>query len=184
MKALIDLVPALLFFGVLVKYDIFTATAVLIPSLFVAAAAHWLVDRKFPKLQFWVAVLALVLGGSTLLLGDPLFIKIKPSVVYTLFAIVLFASRYIGHKPLLARIPQTMLVMPDQVWDRLHTAWAMFFLFAASMNIVVFMNFDDVIWGAYKSFGVSILMFIFMLAHIPFLHPYLQSEGSENKEAS
>lgn len=183
MKALIDLIPAVLFFVVLVKTDIFTATAVLIPALFVAAVGHWLIDRKFPKTQFWIAVLALVLGGSTLLLGDPLFIKIKPSVVYALFAIVLFGSRFIGQKPLLARIPQTMLVMPDHVWDRLHSIWALFFLFAASMNIVVFMNFDDIIWGAYKSFGVSVMMFIFILAHIPFLHSYLQIEDREKKEA-
>lgn len=184
MKALIDFIPAVLFFGALVKYDIFIATAVLIPCLFVAAIGHWIIDRKLPKTQLWVAALALVLGGSTLLLRDPLFIKVKPSVVYLLFAIALYGSRFIGEKPLLARIPQQMLVMPDHVWDKLHTAWALFFLFNAVLNVVIFMNFDDVTWGAYKAFGVTVMMFVFMLAHIPFLHPYLQQDEAQKEEGS
>ncbi len=182
MKALIDLIPAVLFFVALVKYDIFIATAVLIPCLYVAAIGHWIIDKKVPKTQLWVATIALVLGGSTLLLQDPLFIKIKPSVVYLIFAVALFGSRFIGDKPLLARIPQQVLVVPPQIWDRIHTAWALFFLFNAALNIYVFMNFDDVTWGAYKAFGVTIMMLVFMLAHIPFLHGYMQVEEPEKKE--
>lgn len=181
MKSLIDLIPALLFFGALVKYDIFVATAVLIPALFVAAIGHWVIDRKPPKIQLWVAVIALVMGGSTLLLNDALFIKIKPTVIYTTFAIVLFGSRFIGKKPLLARIPQNMLVMPQAVWNNLHSAWALFFLFAAALNVYVFTHYDDVTWGAYKSFGVTIMMFVFMLGHIPFLHKYIQEESMQAK---
>ena len=184
MKALIDFIPAVLFFVALLKYDIFMATAVLIPALFLAAIGHWIIDRKVPRTQLWVAGLALVLGGSTLIFHDALFIKIKPSVVYLIFAIALFGSRFVGKKPLLARIPQKVLVMPPQVWDNVHTAWALFFLFNAVLNVIVFMNFDDVIWGAYKAFGVTLMMFVFMLAHIPFLHPYLQGEDSDKKEAS
>lgn len=177
MKSLIDLVPAVLFFGAMVKYDIFVATAVLIPALFVAAIGHWIIDRKPPKMQLWVAFIALIMGGSTLLLHDALFIKIKPTVIYTVFAIVLFGSRFIGEKPLLARIPQNMLVMPRAVWNNIHTAWALFFLFNAVLNVYVFTYYDDVTWGAYKAFGVTIMMFVFMLAHIPFLHKYIQEEA-------
>lgn len=184
MKSLIDLIPAVLFFVALVKYDIFIATAVLIPSLFVAALCHWMIDRKPPKLQLWVAVLALVLGGTTLALRDPLFIKIKPTIIYLLFGTALYASRFIGKKPLLARIPQHMLVMPDAIWDRLHTAWSLFFLFCAAMNVYVFSYYDDVIWGAYKSFGVSIMMFVFILGHIPLLHKYIQEPEKTPKETA
>ncbi|MGB1579919.1 MAG: inner membrane-spanning protein YciB [Nevskiales bacterium] len=179
MKSLIDLIPAVLFFVALVKFDIYIATAVLIPALFLAALGHWVIDRKPPKLQLWVAGLALVLGGTTLALQDPLFIKIKPTIMYLIFGTVLYVSRFIGKKPLLARIPQTMLVMPQAVWNRIHMAWAMFFLFCAALNVYVFSNYDDVIWGAYKSFGVSIMMFVFMLGHIPFLHKYIQDPSKE-----
>lgn len=183
MKTLIDLVPAVLFFGALVKYDIYIATAVLIPALFVAALGHWIIDRKPPKTQLWVAVVALVLGGTTLALNDPLFIKIKPTIVYLVFAVALYGSRFIGEKPLLARIPQNMLVMPPEVWNRIHSAWALFFLFNAALNVYVFTYYDDVTWGAYKAFGVTIMMFVFMLAHIPFLHKYIQEEP-EKKTAN
>ncbi len=186
MKSLIDLIPAVLFFGVLVKYDIFMATAVLIPALFLAAIGHWVIDRKLPKTQLWVALIALVLGGSTLVLRDPLFIKIKPTIIYLIFAAALYGSRFIGEKPLLARIPQSMLVMPQSVWNQLHSAWALFFLFNAALNVYVFTHYDDVTWGAYKAFGVTIMMFVFMLAHIPFLHKYIQedSQATADKPAT
>lgn len=179
MKSLIDLIPAVLFFVALVKFDIFTATAVLIPALFLAAAGHWIIDRKPPKTQLWVAFIAMILGGSTLIFHDPLFIKIKPTVIYIIFAIALFGSRFIGEKPLLARIPQNMLVMPKAVWDKLHTAWALFFLFNAGLNVYVFTHYDDITWGAYKAFGVTLMMFVFMLGHIPFLHKYIQQEPNK-----
>lgn len=182
MKSLIDFIPAVLFFVALVKYDIYIATAVLIPALFVAAAGHWIIDRKPPKTQLWVAVIALILGGTTLLLHDPLFIKIKPTIIYLIFAVALYASRFIGEKPLLARIPQNLLVMPAATWNRLHSAWALFFLFQAALNVYVFTHYDDVTWGAYKAFGVTIMMFVFMLAHIPFLHKYIQEEPREDSE--
>lgn len=181
MKGLIDLVPALLFLGILLKFGILPATAALIPALFVAAAAHWWIDKKIPKMQLWVAFIALVLGGATLLLRDAMFIKVKPTVVYSAFAIILFGSRYIGSKPLLQRIPQDVLQMPDAIWDRIHLAWAGFFLFCAALNVYMFQNYSDEVWGVYKTFGVSIMMFIFMLGHIPFLYKYLPDEDADQE---
>lgn len=181
MKSLIDMAIAGLFLAALLTYDLMFATAALIPMLWIAFGLHSLIDKKVSKMHFWVAVLGTILGGTTLLLNDTTFIKLKPTVLYSVFALILFASRYIGEKPLMQRIPQQALELPDHVWDRLHLAWAGFFLFCAAANLFVYKTFDDNIWGIYKTFGVTVMMFIFLLGHIPFLHPYFPDEEDKAK---
>ena len=180
MKSLIDMGVAGAFLATLLIYDLITATAVLIPLLWLAFILHSALGRKWSMLHFWVAVLGTVLGGLTLYIDDTTFIKVKPTIIYSAFAIVLFGSRYVGSKPLMQRIPQDAITLPDEVWNRLHIAWAGFFLFCAAANVFVYTNFDDETWGIYKTFGVSIMMFIFMLGHIPFLHKYLPDDSEQN----
>lgn len=184
MKSVIDMSVAGLFLTALLMYDLIIATAVLIPLLWIAFLLHSRLEKKWSKMHFWVAVLGTVLGGVTLLLDDTTFIKVKPTVIYSVFALTLFASRYIGEKPLMQRIPQQAIELPDHIWDRLHLAWAGFFLFCAGMNVVVYQNFDDETWGIYKTFGVTIMMFVFLLCHIPFLHKYLPDETTNGHTES
>ncbi|MGQ3058604.1 MAG: inner membrane-spanning protein YciB, partial [Nevskia sp.] len=74
---------------------------------------------------------------------------------------------------LMQRIPQKAMVMPDALWRRLNFAWALFFAFCALLNVYVALNFSEEVWVKVKVFGFTALMFVFMLAHIPFLSRYL-----------
>ncbi|MGH8458892.1 MAG: inner membrane-spanning protein YciB, partial [Nevskiales bacterium] len=89
MKILLDYLPIVLFVGAYYLRDIYFATGVLIVALFVQVTILWSMTRRVPKMQLTAALLALVLGGITLALHDPLFIKIKPTALYGLFAAVL-----------------------------------------------------------------------------------------------
>lgn len=183
MKTLLDLLPAIAFIAAYYFGDIYLATGVLIVAMFVTVAGHWLISRKLHKAHFIGALVALVLGGITLVFRDPDFIKLKPSVVYTLFAAALLGSHLVGDKVLLQRIPQKMLVMPDAVWKRVNLAWAAFFLFCAVLNYYVAHHFDEATWVKLKAFGFSLIMMAFMFAHLPFLSRYLvqEQDGAEKK---
>ena len=182
MKALLDLLPAVAFLGAYYFGDIYLATAALIVSMFVTVAGHWLISRKLHKAHLIGALVAMVLGGITLAFRNPDFIKLKPSVVYTLFALALLGSNFIGEKVLLQRIPQKLLVMPDAVWKRVNASWALFFLFCAALNYVIAYHYDESTWVQLKAYGFSLLMMAFMLAHLPFLSRYVvQEENSEPK---
>ena len=176
MKSLVDMLPALLFLAALFLGDIYKATAVLMASLVLLAAWYWWRDGKPHKLHTFSAVVVVVLGTATLLIHDSSFVKYKTTVVNGIVALLFLGSHVIGDKVLLQRIPQQAIVMPDPVWRRVNVAWAGFFASIAVLNLYVMHNFDDRTWGLFKTFGVTALMFVFMLAHLPFLSRYIQTE--------
>jgi intracellular septation protein len=176
MKSLIDMLPALLFLAALFLADIYTATAVLMAALVVLAGGYWWHLGKPHKMHTLSAAVVLVLGGATLLIHDSSFVKYKTTVVNGVIALVFLGSHVIGDKVLLQRIPQQAVVMPDAIWRRINVAWAFFFGGVAVLNLYVMQNFDDRTWGLFKTVGVSALMFVFMLCHLPFLARYIQHE--------
>jgi intracellular septation protein len=178
MKFLLDFAPALAFFGAYYFFGIYVATATLIVALFLLVAVYWLRERRLHKAHLATALVALVLGGLTIAVHDPVFIKFKPTAVYAVFALALLGSMFIGDKVLLARIPQTAIVLPDPVWRRVNLAWVAFFAFCALLNLYVAQRFDEATWVKFKTFGFTALMFVFLLAHAPFLSKYLQEPAA------
>lgn len=178
MKPLLDFFPALAFFGAYIAADIYTATIVLIASLFLVVLVYRLWKREWHRAHLITAVVAAVLGGLTLYLHDDTFIKLKPTLVYAVFALALFGSHLIGSKVLLARIPQTSVRLPDAVWRRVNLAWGLFFVFCALLNLFVAYTYSQDTWVKFKTFGFTAIMFVFLLAHAPFLARYLQESES------
>lgn len=179
MKTLMDMLPALAFLAAYLVYDIYIATIVLIACLYGAVALHWLRTREVHKMHLVTALLATVLGGMTVLLRDPMFIKLKPTAVYAAFAAILLGSHFIGAKPLMARIPATVIDLPQPVWHRINLAWAGFFLFCAVLNLPIAFYMSEQTWVLVKTFGFTALMFLFVLAHIPFVYDHLPKDDED-----
>lgn len=173
MNFLLDYAPALLFFGAYFLYDIYVATAVLIVAAVLLVLVYRAWQKRWHKSHLVVAALAAVLGGLTLLIQDPVFIKFKPSAVYGVFALALLGSHLIGERVLLARIPQKTFTFPEPVWRRVNFAWGLFFIACAALNWYVASHYDEATWVQFKTFGFTALTFVFLLAHAPFLSRYL-----------
>jgi intracellular septation protein len=172
-KFLLDYAPALLFFAAYFLYDIYVATAALMVSAILLVLVYRVWQKRWHKSHLVVAVLATVLGGLTLLIQDPVFIKFKPSAVYGVFALALLGSHLVGERVLLARIPQQTFTFPEPVWRRINFAWGLFFLACAALNWYVAGHYDEATWVKFKTFGFTALTFVFLLAHAPFLSRYL-----------
>src|ERR1700755_2582951 len=71
------------------KAGIFVATAVFMVAILVALAVSYALTRHLPVMAMVTAVIVVVFGGLTLVLHDDTFIKMKPTIVYLLFAGVL-----------------------------------------------------------------------------------------------
>lgn len=181
MNAVLDLAPALLFFVTYLLSDLYVATGVLIGALFGLVLIYWLRERRIHKAHLITAIVAGVLGGLTLYIHDPNFIKLKPTVVYSIFGLVLLGSHLIGDKVLLARLPQKVLQMPDSVWRRVNFIWALFFFGLAALNLYVAQTMSEATWVKFRTFGFSALMFVFLLAHAPFLKDYFPKENAQEK---
>lgn len=173
MKTLLDLLPAIAFLAAWYLGGIYTATVALVIALAITVVGYRLLEKRWHKPHLVALAVSAVLGGITLAVHDPLFIKLKPSVVYIVFALALAGSHFIGEKVLLQRLPQKMLVMPDTLWRRVNASWALFFVFCAALNYVVAFRFDESTWVQLKAYGFSVLMVVFMLAHLPFVGRYV-----------
>lgn len=173
MKLALDYLPLAAFLAAYYFGDIYIATGVLIGSLMVALAGLRLLTGQWSKMHLWVTAVATVLGGLTIYLRDPVFIKLKPTIVYGVLSAVLLGSHFVGDRVLLARLPQKVLVLPDDLWRKVNFAWVVFFAFCAALNLYVAENFSEATWVKFKVIGFSVLPMLFAFAHIPFLGRYV-----------
>lgn len=173
MKTLLDLLPVIAFGAAYYLGGIYVATIAIVVALAMTVIGFKLLDGRWHKAHLVALLASAVLGGITLALHDPAFIKLKPSIVYGIFAVALIGSHFVGDKVLLQRLPQKMLLMPDAMWKRVNLAWALFFVFCAVLNYIAAYHLEEATWVKLKVFGFSLLMMGFMLAHLPFVSRYL-----------
>jgi intracellular septation protein len=168
-------------FGIAQDRRIFAATAIFIAATIVALAVHYVLVRKLPIMPLVSGVVVIVFGGLTLWLDDELFIKLKPTIVNTLFGLVLLAGLYFG-KPLLAVVLDSMFELTEEGWRKLTFRWAMFFFVLAALNEIVWRTQTTDMWVSFKVFGIMPLTIAFALAQTPLLLRYeVKNAEAESK---
>jgi intracellular septation protein len=92
MKLLFDLFPVILFFIAYKAVDVYAATWVAIAATIGQIVWLKLRGHRVEPMQWASLVLITLFGGMTLLFHDEAFIKVKPTVLYALFAVILLAA--------------------------------------------------------------------------------------------
>ena len=123
------------------------------------------------------AVLVLVFGGLTLYLHDKTFIKMKPTIIYAIFALVLAGGALTGRN-FIKLLFDHVFHLPEDCWRTLTWRWVAFFLVMAVLNEIVWRNFSDEFWAGFKLFG-AIAADLHVRARAIALH----SETSDRGEA-
>ena len=144
-------------------YDIYFASAALIAATALVLCFCWLKYRKVEKMALVTFVMVAIFGTLTLVFHNDLFIKWKVTVFYALFAAALLVSQWVLKKPLLQRMLGKELVLSDDIWGRLNTAWAGFFLACGTVNVYVAFWLPQETWVNFKVFGLSALTLLFTL---------------------
>ena len=153
------------------RSGIFVATAVFIVAILLALAVSYALTRHLPVMALVSAVVVVVFGGATLFFQNETFIKLKPTIIYLLFAGTLFGG-LIFRKPLLAMVFNQMFNLTGEGWHKLTVRWALFFLALAILNEMVWRTQTTDTWVAFKVFGVAPLTFIFAALQYPLLTKY------------
>lgn len=182
-KFALEMGPLLVFFVANSRFGIVTGTAVFMVATMVALAASWLLARKIPVLPLVSGVFVLVFGGLTVWLQDDLFIKLKPTIVNTLFGLILLGGLATGRNFLKMALDSAFQVTEDG-WRILAVRWGLFFLLLAIINEVVWRSVSTDVWVNFKVFGIMPLTVVFSLTQIPVLLKYqIQPDEPKPDEA-
>jgi intracellular septation protein len=170
-KLALDLGPLILFFFANSRFGIFAATAVFMGAIVIALGVSYALIRRWPIMPIVSAVIVLVFGGLTLILHDEMFIKLKPTIIYLLFAGTLFGGMLMG-KNFLEIVFDSMFHLTDEGWRKLTIRWAAFFLVLAVLNEIVWRTQTTDMWVNFKVFVVTPLTFVFAMLQYPVLVKY------------
>lgn len=196
MKLFFDFLPIALFFiaykfgGGIYHWDgqeydiqgIYVATAVMIVTSVLQVAIAWLLTRKVEKSHLITLVLVLVLGGATLWLHNPDFIKWKPTAVNWLFALAFIGAHVFTDKSLLERMMAEHIQLPSQIWFKLNIAWVLFFIGSGLANLYVAFNFDEATWVNFKLFGLLGLTLVFIIGQSVYLSKHMIESPESSKD--
>jgi intracellular septation protein len=171
LKLALELGPLVIFFIANQRAGIFTATGIFIVATVLSLGVHYALVRKLPIMPLVSGVVVVVFGGLTLALQDEHFIKLKPTIVNTLFGLVLLGGLYF-RKPLLAVVLDSMFDLTNEGWRKLTLRWALFFFVLAVLNEVVWRTQSTDFWVSFKVFGIMPLTIAFALAQTPLLMRY------------
>ncbi|UTO28393.1 septation protein A [Bartonella harrusi] len=162
---------------------IFPATAIFMVAIIVALSLSWIIARKIPIMPLVSGIFVLVFGFLTLWLHNDTFIKMKPTIINILFALILFGGMFFK-KPLLRYALDSTLKLDDLGWQKLTYRWAFFFIFLALLNEIVWRNFSDNFWTSFKVFGVMPITVLFMITQMPLIIKHSQGLFTEEDKSN
>jgi intracellular septation protein len=179
MKLLFDFFPLALFFAAWSLYDIFVATAAAIVATIVQVAWSWFRHRKVDTMLWVTLVIMLVFGGATLISRDPTFIKLKPTVLYWLFAAILIGSQLFFKKNLIRALMEKQMALPDAIWLKLNASWTAFFAVMGVLNLYVAYSFSEATWVKFKVFGGMGIMLVFVVLQALILARHVEDRKAD-----
>ena len=147
---------------------IFIATGLFMIATVIALAASWMLVRTLPIMPLVSGVVVLVFGALTLYLRDDIFIKMKPTIVNTLFGAILLGGLVFG-KSLLGYVFDSAFRLDAEGWRKLTLRWGLFFLFLAVLNEVVWRNFSTDFWVAFKVWATIPITILFTASQMPLI---------------
>lgn len=171
-KVFLDYFPAFIFLTVyLYTKDMFVAVGIFIVAS-IAQIAYLLVRKQKIEKMHWIQLIAVVVfGGLTIVFADQVFIRWKPTVVYWIFAAILFATHFIGERTAAERLLGKQIELPGHIWRRMNVSFTVFCLAMGVLNLYVAFVYGSELdpkvqeehWVYFKVFGTMVLTFVFLM---------------------
>ena len=167
-------------FGItgILEEPIMLATAVIMVTTALAIGGSLWLTKSVPAMPIVTQVVVTIFGGLTLWFADEPFIKKKPTIVNTLFGVVLLLGLAFG-KSCLYTVMVMAFAIDDEGWMKLTLRWGLCFLFLAVVNEIVWRNFSEAFWVGFKFWGMTGLTFLFVLSQTPLLMKHSTEEKEE-----
>jgi intracellular septation protein len=170
-KLATELGPLIVFFVANAKFHLFVATGAFMVAIVTAMIASYVVTKHLPLMALVTGIVVLVFGTLTLVLHDETFIKLKPTIIYSLFALVLGGGLLFGRSFIAIMFDQMFNLTPHG-WRILTMRWALFFAGLAVLNEVIWRTQSTDFWVNFKVFGVTPLTMGFAIVQMPLIKRY------------
>ncbi len=187
-KAILEYGPLLVFFlaYILLKNRTFlvgeqayngfiAATAIFVPLLALATFLQWRLAGKISKMQIITLILVVFFGGLSVWFNDERFFKMKPTMIYLIFAGLLGFGLLRGESYLEAVMGESLPLQPAG-WMLLTKRLIVFFLALALFNEVIWRNFSTGTWVTFKTFGLTLGTFAFFMSQMRVFNTYAVEE--------
>jgi intracellular septation protein len=175
-KSALEIGPVLAFFGAYfllkdqtfiirgMEYDGFIlATAGFVPLMVFTTGLLTVLSGRVSPMQVLTLVLIIVFGGLSVWLNDERFFKMKPTIIYLVFAGILGIGLIRGQSYLRTVMEEMMPLQPEG-WMILTRRLSLFFLALAVLNEVIWRTQATETWVWFKTFGLSLAVFGFFMA--------------------
>jgi intracellular septation protein len=113
-------------------------------------------------MQVVTAILVIIFGGLSIWFNDERFFKMKPTIIYLIFA-GLLAFGLLRKKSYLAYVMESMIPMEPAGWNILTKRVAFFFFSLAVANEIIWRNMSTDTWVNFKTFGITGAVFVFFI---------------------
>lgn len=191
-KVFLDYFPAFVFLAVyLYTKDMFVAVGIFIVAS-IAQIAFLLARKQKIEKMHWIQLIAVVVfGGLTIVFANQVFIRWKPTVVYWIFAAILFATHFIGERTAAERLLGKQIELPDHIWRRMNVSFTVFCLAMGVLNLYVAFVYGSELdpkvqeehWVYFKVFGTMVLTFVFLMIVMLSVSKHVKEKpGSQTQE--
>ena len=189
LKSVLEFVPLIAFFVSYYYYansrelvgeelsveKIIFATKVFVPTLIISSILSYLILKTISKMTIITAVVVIIFGFLTVWFRNPVFIKMKPTIIYVSFSLILTIG-LLRKKSFLQSLMGSALNMEDKGWLILTKRVTMFFLILAVLNEVVWRYFGQDQWVNFKTFGLPIMTLFFFAFQYNLFQKYVVDE--------
>ena len=174
----VDYGPLIVFFAAYLGWGLIPATAALMVATVIALAVSWFVRRSIPTMAVLTAVIVAIFGGLTLYLNDETFIKLKPTIIQGIFAVLLIGG-VLFKKPLLKYVMGKVWPLDEEGWFKLSLRFGLFFAAMAALNEIVWRTTDTDTWVMFKVWGLMILTFGFAMTQVKVFEQHRLPDADE-----
>ncbi|RYI17638.1 MAG: septation protein IspZ [Acetobacteraceae bacterium] len=191
LKQALELGPTILFFLIYMRikdqtytlgateYSGFIVAAlILVPILLVATLILWLLTGTVSRMQIFVGVMVIFFGGLTAWFNDETFFKMKTTIVYGTFAVILAAGLLRG-RSLLQWVMAEALPMKAEGWMILTKRLMVMFAALAVANEVIWRTQSTEVWVKLETFAMPAALFLFLMLNFMALQRYMIEEPKD-----
>lgn len=188
---MLDFGPLLIFFATFKYFNSdedllrgpLIATAVFMVAIIIAMIVAKLKIGKISPMMWLSSILVIGFGALTLYFNDPIFLQLKPTIIYSFFALLLLGGYFRGKAMLRYLLEAAFEGVSDEGWLKLSRNWGLFFIAMAVANELIWRNFTFDTWTTIKVFGFTAASFIMTFANVPMLLKHGLNLGLEDEKA-